>query len=333
LGVGVGLNAKYAMAFFVGSLAIWMVADKGARALLKDPRLWAGLVFGLLAIAPNLLWNLDHKFATFAHTADNAKWGGSLLNVGKGFEFLASQAAVFGPILLVVLVAVLRDGWREGVSAGDRMMLCFTLPVLFVITGQAFVSRAHANWAATAYVAGTLLVVAALLKPGRERWLRASFAFHIAVLLLLSIGTMAAGRFQIPGFGDPFDRTLGWKEIAERTEAKLAAARAGGRRFDAVITDERALTAELLYYLRGESTPVLAFQAGPRPLDHYEMTRPLPQTDNLRVLLVGMRPEERDSISSRFDRKELIATEAVPAGRGRPRTVRFVALEGYRGGR
>jgi 4-amino-4-deoxy-L-arabinose transferase-like glycosyltransferase len=330
LGLGLGLNAKYAMAFFPASLAVWLIVTPSARRLLRDPRLWVALALGVALIAPNLAWNMANKFATFAHTADNAKWGGSLLHPGKAIEFLLAQAAVFGPILIAGLVLALVRGWRDGLSDADRLLVCFTLPVLVAITGQALVSRAHANWAATAYVASSVLVPATLLRLSHERWLRGSLGLHLALLAMLAIGTSLAGRFALPLAGDPFQRTLGWSEIGTRTSAILADARERGQPYASVIADERAVTAALLYYMRDEPTPVKAWLSGPRPLDHYEMTRPFRPGDTP-ALLVSVR-RDADRITDRFERATTVARELVPAGLGAPREVHYLRLEGNRGG-
>jgi 4-amino-4-deoxy-L-arabinose transferase-like glycosyltransferase len=329
LGLGLGLNAKYAMVFFLLSLAIYLATTPSSRGLLKDRRLWLGIAIGLALIAPNLVWNATNKFATFAHTADNAKWGGSLLHIGKGFEFIGAQLGVFGPILAAGLVVVVLRAWREGLAPTDRLLLCFTLPVLVVITGQAFVSRAHANWAATAYVAGSILVPAMLLRLGRERWLRASLVVHLAIMAALIAGTSMAGRFTLPGIGDPFQRTLGWSEMSHRVVRALETARAAGKPFRAVMADDRAVTATLLYYLRDEPTAVVAWRDGPRARDHYELTRPLTSRVAGPVLLVATR-EDSDRILQRFERVDPIANEMVPAGGGKPRAVRLVRLEGLK---
>jgi 4-amino-4-deoxy-L-arabinose transferase-like glycosyltransferase len=318
------------MAFFPASLAVWLIATPSARWLLRDPRLWLALALGAALIAPNLAWNIANKFATFAHTADNAKWGGGLIHPGKGLEFLAAQLAVFGPILAAGLVLALARGWREGFSDADRLLVCFTLPVLAAITAQAFVSRAHANWAATAYVAASVLVPATLLRLSLDRWLRASLGLHLVVLALLAVATGLAGRFTLPLVGDPFQRTLGWSAIGARTATMLAEARARGQPYAAVIADERAVTAALLYYMRDEPTPVKAWLSGPRPLDHYEMTRPFRGGDTPALLVAVRRDQER--ITDRFERATPVARELVPAGLGTPREVIYLRLEGFRGG-
>lgn len=329
LALGIGLNAKYAMAFFAACAAVHMAVTPAARRLLSDPRLWVALAVGALLIAPNMLWNMSNSFATFAHTADNAKWGGALVNIGKGLEFVGAQFGVFGPILFVTLLATARRAWREGLPEADRLLLCFTLPVLVLITAQAFVSRAHANWAATAYVAGSILVTSSLVRSLSERWLKISIALHAVVLLAIAAGAAAAGRFALPLAGDPFQRTLGWQAVADATRRQLDRSRAAGLPAKAVISDERAVTAELLYYMRDEATPVLAWRDGGRPKDHYELTRPFQDSNQVPVLLVAFR-QDTDRILRRFSKVEPLGEEQLPAGLGPPRKVRFYRLSGYR---
>ena len=333
LAIGIGLNAKYAMAYFVLCLAVFLIVTPERRGLVRDKRLWIALGLGVALILPNLIWNATHNFATFSHTADNAKWGGSLFNPGKALEFLGAQFGVMGPILFWVLLATAAQAiWRDKLAGVDetwRLLLAFSIPIILIVTVQAFISRAHANWAAPAYVAATVLVVPRLLQAASRPFLRASFAIHIGVLALLTLVLAFAGRFSLPVIGDPFVRTLGWAEVAATTRAKLNAARLMGTPFGAVITDDRALTAELLYYMRHEPTPVLAWLGGSRPQDHYELKRPFAKGSPEPVLLVALRPDS-EPILKRFAKTERLVQEQVPAGQGR-RRVTFFRLSGYLG--
>lgn len=333
LGIGIGLNAKYAMVFLMLSMVVAAFVDMPSRRLFSDARLWAGLCLGGLLIGPNLWWNLAHGFATFAHTADNAKWGGSLLHIGKGLEFLGAQFGVFGPILFAALVLTVWRAWHEGLPEVEKVLACFTLPVLVVISAQGFVSRAHANWAATAYVAGSLLVASELLRHGAKRWLVASLVVHLGVMAVLIGGTSTAGRVALPIIGDPLHRLLGWKGIADATRQRLVEARAAGTPIASVVTTDRSLTAELLYYMRDEITPVLALRSDPaRPHDHYEMTRPFEGKANEPALLVSLANViEQDKLARHFQRLEPFGTRDVPAGLFHSRRLYFYLLAGYTG--
>lgn len=329
--VGLGLNAKYAMAYFVLCLAVYLIATPGRRAILRDARLWVALAIAVLLILPNLAWNSSHSFSTFAHTADNAKWGGRLGNPGKAAEFFLSQFGVFGPILFASLLAI---GWRatrRGLPEPDRLLLAFALPVIAIITVQAFLSRAHANWAAVAYVPATIVVVATLIREVRWRWLMASLALHVAAGLALSVATATAGHLTLPLIGDPFARTLGWADVARATRAALAETREAGAPAAAVIADDRAISAELLYYMRDEPTPLFAWRVG-RPQNHFELTRPYVDGSPEPVLLVSFRREAGD-ITSRFSTVTQVRRIELAAGHGKPRTLTFYRLSGFRGQR
>jgi 4-amino-4-deoxy-L-arabinose transferase-like glycosyltransferase len=287
LALGLGLNAKYAMSYFLVCLAVYAIATPPGRRLLRDVRLYAALGLAAALIAPNLWWNAQNKFATFAHTADNANWSGNLLHPLNALEFFAGQFGIFGPVLFASLLALLPRIWRgaspTGNSGAERMLLSFCLPVIGLILIQALLSRAHANWAAFAYVAATVLVTATLLREGWTRLFRASLALHLAVILVLAIGGAFAGRFTLPGGTDPYQRVLGWRAMAE-----MAAAKAEAEGYRTIATDRRALAAELLYYLRDRNIAVVALRAGDgRPRDHFELTRPLTAETPRPVLVVS----------------------------------------------
>ena len=328
-GLGLGLNAKYAMAYFVLCAGIYIAMSPHRRWVLRDRRLWLGLAIGVGLIAPNLIWNASNGFATFTHTADNAKWGGALFHPGKALEFFGAQFGVFGPVMFGALLVAAWRWWKVGLGDTERLLLAFCLPILAIVTLQAFISRAHANWAAPAYISATVLVVAALEREAESRWLRASFWINGVVMALMILAVSLAGRISLPGAGDPFARTLGWKEVAAATRAKLDAARILGKPFGAVITDERALTAELLYYMRGESTPVLAWLGRSRPQDHYELKRPFVAGSPEPVLLVALRADS-GPILDRFERTQQMTREELSAGRAK-RRVTFFTLSGFRG--
>ncbi len=325
---GIGLNAKYAMAWFLLCAAVYLAVTPERRAVLRDWRLWLALAIGIGMLVPNMIWNAQHSFATVGHTADNANWQGGPIHPLKALEFIGAQLGVFGPVLFVSLLVLTWRAWRDGVPEADRLLLAFAWPVLAVIIVQAFLSRAHANWAGVSYVAATVLVVATLVRLLDWRWLTVSFAVHVAAVLLLAAGAALAGRVGLPMKLEPYARTLGWRALAQATQAQLAKARTAGKPYGAVLTDDRALTAELLYYMRGEPTPVVAWRAGAKPHDHYELTRPYTGRHADPVLLVSIKPDA-DHIPAAFTATEKIATQTLAAGLNASRAVTFYALSGY----
>lgn len=329
--LGLGLNAKYAMIYFVLGIVAFALVTPGRRGLLQDPKLYLALLVGLAFLVPNVMWNLDHGFATVSHTADNAKWTGALIHPGKGLEFLGSQLGVFGPVLFVAYLVLLWRAfrhWRE-TSETDRLLIAFSLPILLLITVQAFLSRAHANWAATAYVAASVWVTAALLRDVSPRWLKLSFVLHILVIVVIAAGTTLAGRVAPPVGKDPFARTLGWADLAGVVRAAVNEARAKGAPYAAIVTDTRSLSAELLYYLRDEATPVRAWRFAGPPRDHFEMSRPFTAADASGPVLYVTLRDETDAVTGAFETVTPLGEKVVPAGPTTGRVLKLYVLSGF----
>jgi 4-amino-4-deoxy-L-arabinose transferase-like glycosyltransferase len=267
LALGLAFLAKYAAIYYLicGGLAALILPaarPRGQEALIL-------LAVFALTISPNVAWNLTHGMSTLQHTLDNAGWvrdpaGRAGLNPLPFASFLASQAAVFGPVLfggLIWRALTLRraDGWQ-------RLMLVFSLPILAIVSVQALLSQAYANWAATAYLAGTLAVLPWLSR----RWRIASFAINGAVALALPL----LGVFA-PDLGDgqrsPIERYLG---RAALSEAIISAAE--GQGVGAVVADDRDVLADLFH--TGRDAPLAFFAPPPegRAPNHYALTHPLP---------------------------------------------------------
>ncbi len=209
--VGLGFLSKYAMLYFaIGSVLVLVIDAQSRRALFT----WKGLAALALAatiFAPHLAWNAANDFKTVSHTVDNANLGGDLINPENALTFLVDQLGVFGPISFLALIFgifVIRSE-DEGIMGRDRWLLCFILPVLLIILAQAVLSRANANWAATAYPAASVLVASwlARARPNRNLWYIIAAISFLAFLLApdvslttrLLIGAIVAAA--ILGFG------------------------------------------------------------------------------------------------------------------------------------
>jgi 4-amino-4-deoxy-L-arabinose transferase-like glycosyltransferase len=333
--IGLGFLSKYAMSYFLLALAFYAAFLGEKKPLWRGPHLYVALLIGVLLVVPNIVWNMQNSFATFAHTAENAAWGTSSFRIMKLFDFLSGQLGVFGPVLFVVLVIFVAKAARkisclensdDLIGTPERLLLVFTIPALVLMTGQAFVSRAHANWAAFAYIAATVLVTALMVRAKQGRLFRFSLGLHIVVGVLLMVGGAFAGRMALPLIRDPYARILGWKAVAEATAAK---AEAGG--FHVIATDKRALAAELFYYLRDRKLSIVALRNGP-PHDHFELTRPLGDDTPRPILLASFTPPASSDTTN--GRSNGLGAWTAPAGQtdvvvgGKRRAVYFYAIWG-----
>jgi 4-amino-4-deoxy-L-arabinose transferase-like glycosyltransferase len=329
LAIGIGLNAKYAMAYFVPCAAIYFVAVTEHRRRLKSPHLWLALAGGIALIAPNLLWNATHGFVTFAHTADNANWTGIPFHPGKAAEFFLAQFGVFGPILFGGLLLIT---WRavsrsHKIENADKLLLAFSIPIILIVTLQGLASRAHANWAAPAYVAAIVLVTAVMIRDRDWGWMRASFTLHVVLAIGIALATWQAGRFSIPRIGDPFARTLGNRELAAEVRKEILTAKNNGKPIGAVLTDDREMAAALTYYARDISVPLLSWREDDAPRSYFEMTKPF--TPDAPAPLLFATPRSTSSVAKRFAVVTAENTRTIPAGNHATRTVHLSILDRY----
>jgi 4-amino-4-deoxy-L-arabinose transferase-like glycosyltransferase len=333
LWIGLGLLSKYAMAFFVVSMVLALAWDGALRPLLRRPGPWLATALGGLLYAPNLWWNGAHGFASYRHTGENANLSaGDLFHPAETAAFLGSQFGVFGPLLFGALLVLLIV--RPRLLAADRrlrLLAAFVLPVLAVMTAQSVLSRANANWAATAYVAAPLLVSLWLIERGRWRHLlTASIVLHLAaagalyhqraLMDLLGIGAKAEWDLQ--------KRLRGWDEAGAWTR-DLAAAHPG---LTPLFIDRKVM-ASMLYYARPEAWDAVMWnpmsEITGQVLNHYELTTTMAGREGDDFLLVT--EGDASYVAPWFDHVETLAILRRPVNATYTLTLRAYRLEHFRG--
>lgn len=320
LALGLGMLSKYAMVYFLMGVAIYSVFSPKGRALWRDPRFYVALLIGAAILAPNIAWNISNSFATFSHTADNARLGGPLFNVGSLLEFAGGQFGVMGPVLFTAFVIIAIRALRLRLGEPDRLLLCLSLPIILLIAGQAFVSRAHANWAAAAYVAATILVIATMLRDNARRAFAASFALHGFVVVVFAAAVMFAREMPLPAGSNPFERVLGWQAMGDAAD-ELAVAHGA----KAISADKRSVAAELNFYSRS-GLPVKAWKTpGSKPNDHFEMTHPVTPETPSPILFVSMN-DRVGCIAEHFARVEPLGAREFATGPESTRRLSFYLL-------
>lgn len=326
IALGLGLLSKYAMAFFVACLGLWMAWDKDARRLLKAPGLWLAGLLGLAIYAPNLVWNAANGFVSYAHTKDNANLKGALFNPDKLAEFVLGQFGVFGPILMVALALAIIAACRKGAPSKARMLTAFTLPVLAVMTTESLLSRANANWTAPAFVGGVLLA-ASFLAARAPRWLHVSLVLHLLIMgimynheaVRLALGLPDLARY------DPEKRLKGWDQVGERVSAQLAA-HPGAR----LLADERKVLATLTYYVHPHPFDAVKWNPQGVVRDHFDQTTRL-NPDEAELIYVTEAATLPAEVARRFDAAEPLESIRIPIHDDYMRAVTIWRLSGFRG--
>lgn len=324
---GLGMLSKYTMIVLPGSAVLFLLVSQNYRHYLYSGKLWWAVLLTVALFTPNLYWNYQHDFISFQHTRDISHLQRSLFHFNHFLEFFGGQFIVFGPIAmgLFVFYAVRRSSYND---LDWRLMLMASLPFILAMSIQSFLARAQVNWAAPTYVAATIWVVHYLLKKGKEKWLVG--ALVINVLLMFSLyhyhGLLKLVDVEPSEHNDPYHRVLGWPEMGQQLSPwreKYPKA--------ILLSDSRDLLAYFGYYTEPSfGSHVAAWNPRDNIDNHYELIANVDQYPNSTFLFVSKSPLN-DSIKSRFEKAEFLATIRTQVYTDFERVVTLYYLEGFKG--
>lgn len=322
--IGLGLLSKYAMLYFVVAAALAMIFSKEFRKALLRPQIVFTALVAATLLAPNIAWNAANEFQTVAHTAANANWSDNLFKPVALLRFIGGQFLVFGPILFVALFAAAYGIIRKRDERGDKLiLLIFALTPLAIVAAQAFISRAHANWAATAYPAAIILVSAFLAEGSRAVWAKASLAFHGALAAFFLIAMTNFGLLDRIGAGRAVAELRGWEALSTQIASQT-------RGFDAVLFDDRSMIAEMLYYQRGKNLEIAALDPNNGVHHHYEAFFPFRPDEHKRSLFVSILRSDAH-VNYRFGDIRPMGSVMAPVGGDGMRIFTLFAISDYYG--
>jgi hypothetical protein len=323
---GLGVMSKYSFALFAAGFVFYLLITPERRGLLLNPRLWAALAIAALLFLPNVLWNAQHGFATFSHTAEISGLHRPTFSFAKLGEFLGGQLLVFGPLAFAGLLAVtwLRGGVFD--TEGGRMLGAIALVPLAAFTLLAFLSRTLLNWAFVALAPAVLLVAAAWVRGGYRRWTLWSFGVSLLMIVAgahLPTWTRLAG-IELKRGQDPYSRTMGWRALGEAV-TEIWRAQPGTR----ILADDRWVMAELLYYVRPAPRDALMWNpAGPID-DHYRLTRDAGSHKGESFVFVTS--GEARGLEPYFESTVLLGEIRIPTHKDSVKVFRVYRLNGFRG--
>jgi len=129
--IGLGMQTKYTMAFYVAGIVGGAVLT-GARKYLFSRWLWAGVGLSLLIFLPNLVWQIRHDFISLhflesIHTRD--------VGEGRADDFLSGQFLICTNVLAAPL-------WSTGLIGYFRdrryrmLAWMYVIPLLLFVVGK-----------------------------------------------------------------------------------------------------------------------------------------------------------------------------------------------------
>jgi hypothetical protein len=295
---GLGMLTKYTMGIFAVSVLLHLAVTPSLRRHFRSPKPYAAALVTLLVFAPNLWWNARNGWPTLRHTGDISELGNHAgLHWNHLSDFLGSQFAVLGPILFGAWLGLTlwrpRSWWS---NEKHRLLACFAIPFLGIISLQALFGRANANWGAMAYVTASIFVAALLIERRALRWLAAGIAVNAVLMLVGYHFDALTSTLGIPvnSHFDPYKRVRGWAQLGR--QAQLVQSQYPRALF---LADSRDLMAELEYYVHPHPLDAVLWNPQHVMDNHYALTTTIEDKRDREFLYVTapgpLPPEVRNS--------------------------------------
>ena len=239
LAAGLSLLSKYSAFFLLAGALLWLLLSPRARGWLRTPWPWSAALLALLIFLPNLIWQTNHDWETFAFQFGRIV--GHQLTGRYLLEFLGAQLGLASPFVFILGVAGLAKA-RPKDDLFLPAMLIWPAAAYFLI--HALHDRVQGNWPGFLYPAFAILAVAQFGGTGWRKWCT-RLAAPMAGGILILVYAQALTGFIPLGSRDPLARLIGvgFRPVADSLVGAARVAHAG-----AILTTDYETTAWLRFY-------------------------------------------------------------------------------------
>ena len=248
---GGALLSKYHAVLMPVCLFGYMASAPTRRRWLKKPHPYVAALIGLLIFSPNILWNAQHAWVSYAFQL--ARGGSGHFSVGKLLAGLTVQMAVWSPLIFGLLIAAFISLIRkDACNEPDRFVIWTSLPVFVFFCGIGAFGKILPHWPAVGWWTGSLALVSVVLHTVSRgdqvavrwrRWCIAAAVTGAAMTLFMylalffpmaepiykqarNLSLSLNRKFPVVKPLEPFKPTFdisntlfGWEEIAEQVES------------------------------------------------------------------------------------------------------------------
>jgi len=180
-----------------------------------------GVLISFIGLLPSIWWNGSHDWATFRHVFSTLQGGGSGHQAGGNpFEFIASQAMLFSPILFILLSYAFWKWLRERETLSPPLFFCGFVTIFslgFACVLAAF-QKLQGNWVIFAYPTGIIILGWYAFHK------RSSIILPVKIGIGISLATLAFVLYLplsysntstvLPHKMNPLKHNMGWTALA-----------------------------------------------------------------------------------------------------------------------
>ncbi len=209
---GLDCLSKYSALFLAPGLLLWLLLSADGRRALRTPWPWLAAVIALAVFAPNIAWNADHGWMTFAKQFGRVEAAAGLQPLYL-VKLLFDQFLLLNPLIAVFVGLAVRRriAWP---------LLAIAAPFVAYLLVHSLHDAVQGQWPSPLYP--MLMVAAAAAAEGATGWLArvravaAPVAFTVYAAILAFMVAPSDGRLP---FRDPAASLRGWPAFFVAVEA------------------------------------------------------------------------------------------------------------------
>ena len=305
IGGGVGLLSKPTMIIFVLSVLFYLLVD--SKQTFKNKKLYVAMILAVIIYLPNLIWNYHHNFIMFHHIQNISEiHNKSHFHPKKLLEFLGAQFGVFGPVFFGVYLYLIFKISIIFSKKEYKLLYAFSVPFLSVISIQALIERANANWALPTYIAATILVVFYLYQKSKK-WLFVGIFVNIILMLIVYFYHPIMHTFGITltKKNDFYKRILGWQKLAKQIKPVII------KYPDAKLAfNDRDLMSEMIFYLKPHPLNAQLFNPSKKILNQFAISTDMSKYKHQNFLIL-LKSENKRYIQKYFKQCKFLTKKEI----------------------
>lgn len=313
--LGLALMSKYQAGLFALSAVLILGLTKAGRAQLRQPGPYAAVAVAALGLAPALIWNQHHGWASFVFQGNRGlNTEGQWLYPGNLAVTLLGQAAYLWPPTWAIAMLVLWRAVRTVVMPVDRTFLFIAaLPIAFFDLIALISPRSLPHWSMSGFLFAFPLIGQWCVAYSRSNFkvLKASFVITALFVSLLSFEfalQARTGAFTRLFFERAPRFDVNWQIVDwSALDARLQSSRAAEP--ETYIVAPNWMQAARAGYSAGPNVPVEVL-AGDRR--HFQFTEPALKPGQPGYLVAALRPG--DEAASEAAYRAGLGTQFVVAG-------------------
>jgi 4-amino-4-deoxy-L-arabinose transferase-like glycosyltransferase len=311
IAIGFGVLAKYTMLVWLAGFVIYCFWYKTSFRRAFSSNTFLVLIIASVLILPNLIWNWQHDFISFQHTADIAKLEQNLFHPSHLLEFIAGQFLVFGPLSFYLLLHLF---WRPSTSHSiEKLLLCLSLPFLLAMALQALLAKANMNWAAPVYVAASIMLARALILGYKYKLAHSLLICNLVIGAIFYLYPQIQQGLNIePSVRNtPFHRVAGWKPLFQSIPDYLP-----DFEQQVWLSDSRMLLSYLDFYLpvdEDNAPKIVSFNPEGKIEHQFDLYRELSQSHFSSFIFISESPRQLSECFSEVNLQADIKQAVYPS--------------------